>query len=105
MTTNKLNNTLGVKLIMQYIVCSDKLSDLTKAVEEHGVENVYWLADSTRNREADSLGLPNSRLLPLQKFSKESVLALFGDKATVWGEKAPAPKKAPAKKSSPKKEE
>jgi len=90
---------------MQYIVCSDKLSDLAKAVEEHGIENVYWLADSTRNREAHSLGLPSSRLLPLQKFSKESVLALFGDKATVWGEKAVAPKKAPAKKSSPKKEE
>jgi len=89
---------------MQYIVDSPKISDLEKAIAEHGHPNVWWLADSTRSREATLLGLPRSRLLGVQNFTTESALALFGENGTIWSEKVPA-KKAPAKKPSPKKEE
>jgi|13_taG_2_1085334.scaffolds.fasta_scaffold47865_2 hypothetical protein len=89
---------------MQYIVDSAEISDLEKAIAQHGHPNVWWLADSTRSREATLLGLPNSRMLAKQNFTAESALALFGEHGAIWVEKVPA-KKAPAKKPSSKKEE
>jgi hypothetical protein len=89
---------------MQYIVDSAEISDLERAIAQHGHSNVWWLADSTRSREATLLGLPNSRMLATQNFTTESALALFGENGTIWVEAKPA-KKAPAKKPSPKKEE
>lgn len=89
---------------MQYIVDSAEISDLEKAIAQHGHPNVWWLVDSTRSREATLLGLPNSRLLAVQNFTAESALALFGEHGAIWVEAKPV-KKTPAKKSSPKKEE
>jgi hypothetical protein len=92
---------------MRHIVGSSDVKDLEKAIKEHGADLVYWLADSTRGKEAISVGLDRNHLLSIQNLgSMEATLELFGEN---WAEckcyeAKPAPKPK-AKKSDKKAEE
>ena len=91
---------------MRYIVGSSDVADVEAAVKEHGASMVYWLADSTRSRDATRAGLDRNHLLSIQNLgSMEATLELFGEG---WAECSchtkPAPKPK-AKKSAKKAEE
>ena len=89
---------------MRFIVGSSDVADVEAAIKEHGAKMVYWLADSTRSREATSVGLDRNHLLSVQSLgSMEATLELFGEGWCEYSAK-PAPKPK-AKKSAKKAEE
>lgn len=89
---------------MRVIVGSSDVADVEAAIKEHGAEMVYWLTDSTRNREAIAVGLDRNHLLSIQNLgSMKATLELFGDGWCEYSAK-PAPKPK-AKKSAKKTEE
>lgn len=88
---------------MRYIVGSSDVADVEAAVKEHGADSVYWLADSTRGREAMAAGLDRNHLLSVQNLGgMEATLELFGEG---WSEYKAKPAPKPAKKSAKKAEE
>lgn len=91
---------------MRFIVGSSNVADVEAAVKEHGADSVYWLADSTRSREAIRAGLDRNHLLSIQNLgSMKATLELFGEG---WSECSCHTKKAapkPKAKKSAKKDE
>ena len=88
---------------MRYIVGSSDIADVEAAIKEHGAKLVYWLADSTRGREATAAGLDRNHLLSVQNLgSMEATLELFGDG---WSEYSAKPASKPKAKKSAKKGE
>tara|TARA_R110002020_G_scaffold283024_1_gene498759 strand:+ start:229 stop:492 length:264 start_codon:yes stop_codon:yes gene_type:complete len=83
---------------MRYIVGSQVIEDLKAAVKEHGGENVYWLSDSTNERDAMGAGLPRNHILSIQNLqSMKNATELLGEG---WVEYKATPKpKAKAKKA------
>lgn len=90
----------------KFIVDSPEISDVEKAIKEHGVESVYWLVDSTRAKEGLRLGLTRSQMLAIQTLrDMETALSILGEGYESCGcHTAPAPKPK-AKKSAKKTEE
>lgn len=88
---------------MRYIVGSSDIADVEAAVKEHGAESVYWLADSTRSRDATRAGLDRNHILSIQILgSMEATLELFGEG---WSEYSAKPAPKPKAKKSAKKDE
>jgi hypothetical protein len=91
---------------MRFIVGSSDVADVEAAIKEHGAKMVYWLADSTRSREAAAAGLDRNHLLSIQNLgSMEETLELFGEgweACSCYTKPAPKPK---VKKSAKKAEE
>ena len=88
---------------MRYIVGSSDVADVEAAVKEHGAESVYWLADSTRSRDATRAGLDRNHILSIQILgSMEATLELFGEG---WSEYSAKPAPKPKAKKSAKKDE
>ena len=86
---------------MRYIVGSSDVADVEAAVKEHGANMVYWLADSTRSRDATRAGLDRNHLLSIQNLgSMEATLELFGEG---WCEYSAKPASKPKAKKSAKK--
>ena len=44
---------------MAYLVVSDDVSVLEKAIEEHGAPSVFWYACFSRRREGAEVGMTN----------------------------------------------
>lgn len=89
---------------MRYIVGSSDVADVEAAVKEHGGDSVYWLTDSTNERDAMAAGLPRNHILSIQNLqSMENALEALGEGWSEYSSK-PAPKPK-AKKSAKKAEE
>ena len=86
---------------MVYLVDSQDISIVAKAIKEHGAENVYWLNNNGLWREALRMGLSQSHLITYPMPTKDALLVI-GEGAILYVVEEP---KAPSKKSSPKKTE
>ena len=79
---------------MAYLVVSDDVSVLEKAIEEHGAPSVFWYACFSRRREGVEVGMTNDiigkQMADLDILKKD--FTIYGKKST------PAPKKKGATK-------
>jgi len=86
---------------MRFIVGSSDVAEVEAAVSEHGGKAVYWLTDSTKERDAQAAGLPRNHILSIQNLqSMKNALEVLGDGWSEYSAKpAPKPKaKKPTKK-------
>lgn len=60
------------------LIESDSIEDVGEAVKEHGAENVYWYADSTRRKELLSVGVARSHLVSKQRVDVKEARKLYG---------------------------
>lgn len=74
------------------LIESDSIEDVEEAVKEHGAENVYWYADSTRRKELISVGVARSHLVSKQRVDVKEARKLYGS----------SPKSSPKSKSTKK---
>tara|TARA_R100000231_G_scaffold137811_2_gene114833 strand:- start:1573 stop:1839 length:267 start_codon:yes stop_codon:yes gene_type:complete len=88
---------------MRFIVDSSDVADVEAAVSEHGGDAVYWLTDSTKERDAQSAGLPRNHILSIQNLqSMKNALEILGEG---WSEYSAKPAPKPKAKKSAKKDE
>ena len=79
------------------------VADVEAAVSEHGGDAVYWLTDSTKERDAQSAGLPRNHILSIQNLqSMKNALEILGEG---WSEYSAKPAPKPKAKKSAKKDE